>query len=197
MNEQTLNYLEEYKKENPRYSGISNDKLYGVLKDRRVDVPEDSGLNEMFKAPTSQYSDKEDMNSLQKMSDWFIDENSSAWMRAAYNNSLTGMTEEMITGKKRYDLDDYDPGIIEDVFSTALSFLMPLDIATMFVGGSVGAKIAAPMIKGVQKKAGIALTGAGFKSMEGLSMAQKMLVGATRQAPALGLYEGAIGGVQA
>ena len=92
MNEQTLNYLEEYKKENPRYSGISNDILYGVLKDRRVDVPEDSGLNEMFKAPTSQYSDKEDMNSLQKMSDWFIDENSSEWMSAAYNNSLTGMT---------------------------------------------------------------------------------------------------------
>ena len=32
-----------------------------------------------------------DLNILQEMSDYWIDENSADWQKAAYNNSLTGM----------------------------------------------------------------------------------------------------------
>ena len=33
------------------------------------------------------------------LSPYGIDENSYGWMKSAYNNSLTGLTEQLVTGK--------------------------------------------------------------------------------------------------
>ena len=77
------------------------------------------------------------LNSFQTWFDYGIDENSYGWMKSAYNNSLTGLTEQLVTGKQRYSLEDYDPNILEDIGSMALSFLMPLDMAAMALGGSI------------------------------------------------------------
>ena len=53
------------------------------------------------------------LNSFQSWLDGPIDEYSWNWVRDAYNRSLQGMTEEMITGKKRYKLDEgYAPNVL-------------------------------------------------------------------------------------
>ena len=78
------------------------------------------------------------MNAFQEWFDYGIDKNSADWMKAAYTNSLTGLTEKLVTGKDRYNLNDYDPNIFQDIGSMALSFLMPLDIMAMAAGGGAG-----------------------------------------------------------
>ena len=55
------------------------------------------------------------MNGFASWFDYGIDENSADWLKAGYNNSITGLAEEVITGDSRYELDNYDPNIFEDV----------------------------------------------------------------------------------
>lgn len=58
--------------------------------------------------------------------------------KSAYNQSITGLAEEMSTGKKRFDLSNYQPGIVEDIGAGLLSFLMPADLVTTVAGGGIG-----------------------------------------------------------
>ena len=58
------------------------------------------------------------LNGLASTFDYFIDNESSNWMKLAYNKSLTGLTEQLFSGDERYDLNNYDPGIVADVAST-------------------------------------------------------------------------------
>ena len=127
------------------------------------------------------------LNSFQSWLDGPISEDSWNWVRDAYNRSLQGMTEEMITGKKRYKLDEgYEPNVLEDIGSTALSFTMPLDFLAMAAGGAIG-------------RGGLALAGVNVAAERA---AGKMGLGyivpqMAQQASALSVYEGALGGVQA
>ena len=73
--------------------------------------------------------------------DWMYD-----WMKAGYNNSIQGLAHTIMTGEEKFDLSGYDPGLLEDVGATILSFLQPVDIATMFAGGGIG---------GIAAKAGL------------------------------------------
>ena len=134
--------FDDLKKKYPELENSSDEELNSMAK---FEYP---GLaRERSSANTS----PQFLNSFQTWFDYGIDEDSYGWMKSAYNNSLTGLTEKLVTGKERYNLEDYDPNILEDIGSMALSFLMPLDMAAMAVGGGIakGVSIGGVAGKGV------------------------------------------------
>ena len=80
--------------------------------------------------------------------DWLPD-----WVKAGYNQSITGLAEQVATGDARFDLSNYNPGILEDVGAMVVSFLQPADIGTMIAGGGVGGVFAKSATKSAIKKA--------------------------------------------
>jgi len=147
------------------------------------------------------------MNGLASTFDYFIDEESSDWMKLSYNKSLTGLTEQLFSGDERYNLDDYNPGIVADVASTALSFMMPLDLLTFWAGGQLAKPIAGFAAKGLGYSAQKIGTIAGkdmiipaYRVMAQKTLqktGERMLLQGINQGTALAVFEGAIGGVQA
>lgn len=73
------------------------------------------------------------------------------WVKAGYSRSITGITERMIKGEAIKE--DYDLNIVEDVGATLISFLQPLDWATMIAGGGVGGLAAKQALKTGAKEA--------------------------------------------
>ena len=65
------------------------------------------------------------VNSLWEMADYGVDEGSPKWLKQAYNYSLTGKAQELITGKPKYEIGEYNPGFWEDIGTTVVSFLYP------------------------------------------------------------------------
>ena len=72
------------------------------------------------------------------------------WVKAGYQNSITGLTERI---KKRQPIKEYDLNLLEDVGATLISFIQPLDIATMVAGGGLGGFAAKSAIKEGAKQA--------------------------------------------
>ena len=188
--------IDEFKIQKPHLSNKSDEFIYHYLKPDNPNLQWDDasiGSRKPNTAPSF-------MNAFEEWFDYGIDEDSAKWMKAAYNNSLTGMTEELIKGKKRYNLEDYSPSVLADIGSMALSFLMPLDIIAMGAGGAIGAGvhtakggtlfkgISGYAMKGIEKRAGAEF---GKKAMH------HVIPAAIKQASSLAVYEGAIGGVQA
>ena len=66
----------------------------------------------------------------------------------AYNRSVWGLSDQLITGEQRADLSGYEYGTLFDVGATIASLVM--DLPTFFVGGSV-AKVG---VKGIAKAVG-------------------------------------------
>ena len=99
------------------------------------------------------------LNSLFDWTDYGINQTSWNFVKSAYNNSITGLAYQLHNGEERFDLEDYNPGIIEDVGSMILSFAMPLDFASMFVGGYLGKALTKPMNAGIKAKAVDAMVG--------------------------------------
>ncbi len=67
------------------------------------------------------------------------------WVKEGYNNSLEGLSYELFTGKKKFDLSQYDTenkGILGDITASLVAFLTPTDIATIGIGGGIGGGIA-------------------------------------------------------
>ena len=149
----------------------------------------------------------EAMNGLASTFDLWINDESSDWMKFAYNKSLTGLTERLFKGDERYNLDDYDPGIVADIASTALSFMMPLDLLAFWAGGQLAKPIAGFAAKGLGYTAQKVGTIAGRdivipanrvwaqKSLQ--KTGERRLLHGINQGSALAVFEGAIGGVQA
>ena len=48
--------------------------------------------------------------------DWLPD-----WVKAGYNQSITGLTERIATGNEKFDLKNYNPSLLEDIGSTLIS----------------------------------------------------------------------------
>tara|TARA_Y100000401_G_scaffold117233_1_gene125240 strand:- start:72 stop:4055 length:3984 start_codon:yes stop_codon:yes gene_type:complete len=80
--------------------------------------------------------------------DWLPD-----WVKAGYNQSITGLAEQVATGDARFDLSDYEPGMLEDIGATVISFLQPADIGLMIAGGGIGGFAAKSATKAAVKKA--------------------------------------------
>tara|TARA_R100001594_G_scaffold13646_1_gene29283 strand:+ start:3209 stop:10090 length:6882 start_codon:yes stop_codon:yes gene_type:complete len=161
------NYLDKKRKENPSYKYLSYESLYDRLKGSDTslpswDVAEQSISKQKQKLKSYEREQNPSFaNSLYEWTDWGIDDTDYNWVKEAYNNSITGLAYQFATGKKKYKIDEnYQAGVLEDIGSAVLSFAMPMDIASMFVGGWIG-------------KAGLAGT-AGLKSVQ--SQATKKLI---------------------
>ena len=99
----------------------------------------------------------------------------------AYNKSLTGVIRHALMGEEKFEFDpNEDVGIMEDTFSSAMSFLMPMDVLAMGVGSKVGSFLTSGgkrIFRGnglnqyLQKKLGKKVT---VRGMEGLPVWGKM-----------------------
>ena len=82
--------------------------------------------------------------------DWLPD-----WVKSGYNSSIEGLSYQIATGDKYFDLGEYEtknPGVLEDIGAGIISFLTPTDIATVAIGGGVGGFAARSAIKASAKK---------------------------------------------
>ena len=219
ISQNTLQLLEQARAEGPSYyKALSDEGLYYELR-KSNKVSDDNAWDSIDKkfgysaqpqeTPQDIYGREDDMGILQQYAGYWIDDESYDWVKAAYNRSLTGNLEQLITGNQRYNVDETDFNLLEDISASFLSFLMPLDIFSMWTGGVAGKALSKGLAKGMANKANSQVLKKLPKSvskwgpeetstvMSTLSAGQKMLTGAVGQAPALALYEGAMGGVQA
>lgn len=67
-----------------------------------------------------------------------VDELTPNFVKGAYNRSLTGVAHEIAFGQPAFDLSGWEPNVIEDIAATVLSFIMPLDVATLGAGSAMG-----------------------------------------------------------
>jgi len=110
------------------------------------------------------------------------------FVKAGYNESITGLTHQILSGEKPFDLENYNPSTLEDIGASVVSFFMPADVLTFMGGGGMGGFAA--------KKAGVTalkvLVKAGIKKNTAKHMVAKGIVGAS----ALGTYSGLATGVR-
>ena len=154
-------YLDKVRNENPQYRRLDNISLYKQLKGTDQNLPSWSRIDNPSKS-IRRKTDKQSpgfLNSLFDWTDYGINQTSWNFVKSAYNNSITGLAYQLHNGEERFDLEDYNPGIIEDVGSMILSFAMPLDFASMFVGGYLGKALTKPMNAGIKAKAVDAMVG--------------------------------------
>ena len=111
-------------------------------------------------------------------------------IKSGYNKSLQGMSHEIATGKKRFDLSGYEPGVLEDIGSSLISnFASIPDAATTVLSGGIGGAIGkATLGKYVLKK----LTQNGVKKGLAQEVAAKSIArGIGASSAQFGVYEGA------
>jgi len=75
------------------------------------------------------------------------------WVKDGYNRSITGLSEQIVSGEQRFNLGDYNPSTLEDIGATVISFIQPLDFATMAAGGGIGGFAAKQALKSGAKEA--------------------------------------------
>jgi len=135
-----------------------------------------------------------------KLKDDYLDKWLPDWIKKGYNESITGMTERVITGKDRFDISRYDGSILSDIGSAVIGFMMPADIAATISGAKIGGfavKGASAATSGLKKAMNM-----GAKRMVNFGLnkrladkaieegAKKLLSGASTQAGAIGTYTG-------
>ena len=153
--------IDRFKQENP-HAAMSDHSIYKMLKrsDPTLQWNESDQTTSAAKSSSGRRNRKSNtsptyMNAFAEWFDYGIDKNSANFWKEAYNSSLTGLTEQLITGKPRHDLAGYDPNIIEDIASMAASFVMPLDLLAFAAGGKlVGQPLARLATAGMKKRVG-------------------------------------------
>ena len=139
-------YLNIKRQDNPDFATLSDFSLYNkLMADEDPNLPnlQVSGVKaaKIPKRGQKAYERKVNPDTVNALFDWTdlgINDNSSEWAKSAYNSSITGLAYQMYNGEQRFNLDGYNPGMVSDIFSSVLSFMMPMDFATMFVGGAIG-----------------------------------------------------------
>lgn len=139
-------YLQRKKQENPELANVADMDLYRrLVQEKDPGLPSFSSQNlTTGRRGQTAYERKADpnfVNSLFDWTDWGIDEGSARWAKSAYNNSITGLAYQLYNGEQRFNLDGYNPGMAEDIFSAVLSFMMPADLLSMRVGGILGRQL--------------------------------------------------------
>ena len=138
-------YLQKKRQDNPDFATLSDFSLYNKLKtDEDPNLPNlQIGVGKTTTKAKGQkaYERKVNPDTVNALFDWTdlgINDDSAEWAKSAYNSSITGLAYQMYNGEQRFNLDGYNPGMVSDIFSSVLSFMMPMDFATMFVGGAIG-----------------------------------------------------------
>ena len=115
-------------------------------------------------------------------------------IKKGYNDSITGMAQQLATGEAPFDLEDYNPGVLGDIGSAIVSFFMPADVALFAAGGGIGgqaAKKAGKLALKQMMRAGVKKEFAEKTVQGGLnSIVAKAGISAGGSAAALGSYSG-------
>ena len=133
-----------------------------------------------------------------KVDEGFLDEWLPDWIKKGYNDSITGMAQQVVTGEKRFNLDKYDPGVLSDIGSAIAGFLMPADLAATIAGAGVASVATRTAAKAGLKRAmtmgSKRLINLGAKKEIADNVmeqgAKKLISGASIQAGALSTYTG-------
>ena len=113
-------------------------------------------------------------------------------IKAAYNQSITGVAHTLMRGKERFDLSNYEPSMLEDITAQIASFFMPADLLTLVAGGGIGGSIAKKLVlNGVSKKAAQKAVTRGVVKAK----AQALSAGVT-EGTRLGFYDGLREGIE-
>jgi len=116
------------------------------------------------------------------------------FIKKGYNESITGMAQQLATGEAPFDLEDYDPSVLGDIGAGVISFFMPADIATFAAGGGIGgvaAKKAGKLALRQMMRAGVKKDFATETLEKGMqTLAGRAGVAAGTGAVALGSYSG-------
>ena len=172
MNKSQL--LSKYRNTYPDLNNIDDDKLFNALVKK---FPE-------YKNEITDYSSETSKN---------IFDSLPSFIKLGYNRSIQGMAQEMATGKKRFDLSGYEPGVLADLGAGIASFLAPTDLAVTALGGGIGGAAAKNLAtKYVFKN----LVRNGVKGSVAKNVARNASANIGRQAGALSLYEGFGGALQ-
>ena len=114
------------------------------------------------------------------------------FIKDAYGKSITGIAEEMSTGKKRFDLSGYEPSVLEDIGAELASFIMPYDLLTTVAGGGIGgAAVKVTATKYLTKK----FVQNGVKGSVARTIAAKQASNVGKATVGLASYEGLKSGV--
>tara|TARA_R110000787_G_scaffold246295_1_gene352062 strand:- start:14338 stop:17943 length:3606 start_codon:yes stop_codon:yes gene_type:complete len=115
-------------------------------------------------------------------------------VKKGYNESITGLAQQLATGEAPFDLEDYNPSVLGDIGSAVIGFFMPADVALFAVGGGIGgqaAKKAGKLALKQMMRAGVKKEFAEKTLQKGMTtMAGKAGVSAGSSAVALGSYSG-------
>ena len=180
MNKQSL--LQTYRDKYPHLNDVDDNALY-------------TSLIQKFPHYKNQL---EDYNTEYGKSLW---DSMPNMIKSGYNKSLQGMAQEIATGRKRFDLSGYEPGVIEDLGSEILSFFMPADFALTLATGGVGAALGK---KTLSKTIFNKLRRNGIRSDMARRVASNSVANFSRQAASsvgggtlmLGSYQGAANALQ-
>lgn len=122
-------------------------------------------------------------------SDGFFDSIGNV-LSGAYNQSLTGMADKALTGEDRFDVSHWNPSTMEKLGVEIASFFMPLDMATLVVGGGAGGAVAKTvMTKAISKAVAKKVIG-GMGKVAARKSVGKMVQGIAKSAGGLGAYSG-------
>ena len=174
-----------------KYSNLSDASLYWALSN---DVP--TSLRSKNLDIFTDYQEKQQESATEDLGIFaqYLDRYSEFlpdWRvtHEGYNRSLTGSVYEIQTGKKKYDHDTENMGLLEDVGSTILSFMMPLDFMLFgggkWVGSKVQRKMYNKMLSRAEQKAGTRLAN--------IPIRKQIAAASTGGAFPLAMYEGAAG----
>ena len=144
------------------------------------------------------YKDTTGVDYIPKLEDSYLDKWLPNWIKKGYNESITGMAERVVSGQDRFDISGYDGGILSDIGSAIVGFMMPVDLAATVAGGGVGSIATRGAAKTGLKRA----MNMGAKRMVNFGLnkeltdkvieegAKKLLSNASIQAGAVGTYTG-------
>lgn len=116
------------------------------------------------------------------------------FIKKGYNESVTGMAQQLATGEAPFDLEDYNPGVLSDIGAAVTSFFMPADLLAFAGGAGIGGQAAKKAGKLALKqmiRAGVKKEFAEDVLQKGAAtLAGKAGIGAGTGAAALGIYSG-------
>ena len=78
------------------------------------------------------------------------------WVKIGYNNSIEGLSRQLVTGEKRWDVPaevENNLGTMEDIGATLMSFLTLTDMGAMIAGGGIGGFAVKGAVKEAAKQA--------------------------------------------
>ena len=68
-------------------------------------------------------------------------------VKQGYNESITGLSRELAIGKKPFEIEKFDQGVLGDIGAGLISFFMPADLALTVGSGGLGSIAAKSAIK--------------------------------------------------